>query len=139
MYFPKGIFFALFFSVFSVVLWGIGRVLGGNAFRKMNYPTISDSLTLEFSLYLCSHQKTMIVIMENSKIQLQVDSQKKPATQPQVATQTGNQKEVVSKMNIEDEPQPDLNPLIRDKDYPAGVREWMMTATRRTQVCLPWL
>lgn len=67
-------------------------------------------------------------MMENSKLQLQVDSQKKPATQPQVATQTGNQKEVADNMNNEDVPQPDLNPLIRDKDYPAGVREWMMTA-----------
>lgn len=60
MYFPKGFFLPFFFSVFSVVLWGIGRVLGGNAFRKMNYPTISDNLTLEFSLYLCSIKKQLV-------------------------------------------------------------------------------
>ncbi len=44
-----------------------------------------------------------------------------PAAQPNDATQAGNQSEVAyGKKN--------LHPLIHDKDYPTGVKEWMMTA-----------
>lgn len=46
----------------------------------------------------------------------QAKSQTSPAAQPDDATQAGNQSEVA------------LHSLIPDKDYPAGVREWMMTA-----------
>lgn len=93
----------------------------------MNYPTISDSLTLEFSLYLCS--------VKNNYCN---DGEFKTSVAGRFAEETCNPatggnsdwkpKEVADNMNNEDVPQPELNPLIRDKDYPAGVREWMMTA-----------
>lgn len=54
-----------------------------------------------------------------------------PAHQPNDSTQAGNQSEV--ECNKEDTAKShsdsiELQPLIPDKDYPAGVREWMMTA-----------
>lgn len=68
-----------------------------------------------------------------------------PAHQPNDSTQAGNQSEVecnqavvgynqsVVEYNKEDTAKShsdsiELQPLIPDKDYPAGVREWMMTA-----------
>ena len=54
-----------------------------------------------------------------------------PAHQPNDSTQAGNQS--VVECNKEDTAKShsdsiELQPLIPDKDYPAGVREWMMTA-----------
>lgn len=54
-----------------------------------------------------------------------------PAHQPNDSTQAGNQS--VVEYNKEDTAKShsdsiELQPLIPDKDYPAGVREWMMTA-----------
>ena len=61
-----------------------------------------------------------------------------PAHQPNDSTQAGNQSVVEcnqseGECNKEDTAKShsdsiDLQPLIPDKDYPAGVREWMMTA-----------
>jgi len=54
-----------------------------------------------------------------------------PAHQPNDSTQAGNQS--VVECNKEDTAKShsdsiELQPFIPDKDYPAGVREWMMTA-----------
>lgn len=53
---------------------------------------------------------------ESENLQPQAKPQTSPAAQPDDATQAGNQSAVA------------LHPLIADKEYPAGVREWMMTA-----------
>lgn len=56
-----------------------------------------------------------------------------PAAQPNDATQAGNQSEVapmpaMASAHAPEAEAPSLHPLIRDKDYPTGVKEWMQTA-----------
>ena len=65
---------------------------------------------------------------KNDSLQ-QSKSQTSFVAQPYGATQAGNQSEVALLNNEEQEEETvPLHPLINDKDYPAGVREWMMTA-----------
>ena len=65
---------------------------------------------------------------KNDSLQ-QSKSQTSFVAQPDDVTQAGNQSEVALLNNEEQEEETvPLHPLINDKDYPAGVREWMMTA-----------
>lgn len=68
-------------------------------------------------------------MQENPETLQQPKPQASPAAQPNEATQAGNQSEVAQCDNEEQAPSPPaLHPLIRDKDYPVGVRELMTTS-----------
>lgn len=102
-------------------------------------------------LLICSIKIKLLMMMQDLNNTLQQNkSGTCPAHQPNDSTQAGNQS--VVECNKEDTAKShsdsiELQPLIPDKDYPAGVREWMMTApselkfsTLRWRVlCLPYM
>ena len=87
------------------------------------------------SVFLCLHlhrQNHYSQTMQyNQETPQQPMSKTSLVAQPNDATQAGNQTVVApSHVDAQERKSPVLHPLINDKDYPAGVREWMLTAPK---------
>ena len=73
----------------------------------------------------------MKLMQEYEKAMLPECSVSTPEAQPQAPRQAGNQSGEEKETNPAQQQPLRLHPLIADKDYPSGVREWMLTAPQQ--------